>query len=171
MKKILKISLSALLVMLLAFSFAACGEDEKLDLGYKEFDVEAMENDLRNSVKYEAKLPEKSLGSSVLAVHFPTLPKNDKGEVYAQGDFWVGDDVATADLIMLIKGNNEKEGTELFEWAEAHKQSLIETYSDYDPEEVKKIENAVIRQNGKIVVFVITNDYKTAQGVVDKYWN
>ena len=173
MKNALKTAISLILVLCFVFSFAGCYEDytETESSDYIEFDVDKFEQELRHNVKYEAKFPEESLKSSVLGIHFPTLPKKESGEPIVKGDFWVGEDVATADLILLMKTDDEKDTDTIVKWAQDHKASLIETYSDYDAEEVKKIENAVIRKNGKFVVFVITDDYKTAQGIVDKHWS
>ena len=49
-------------------------------------------------------------------------------------------------------------------------ENLVKLYTEYKPEEVPKLEKAMILQNGNTVVFCAAADEKKARAVLDKYF-
>ena len=69
---------------------------------------------------------------------------------------------AFAQEVLVVKTNNPGAAVA---GANARKASQIEDYADYVPDEVPKLENAVILQSGEWVVFVVSNDAASARSI------
>ena len=49
-------------------------------------------------------------------------------------------------------------------------QKRDKTWQDYKPEEVSRVDKAVIKKSGKYVVFCIADDKDAVSAVIDKYF-
>ena len=54
------------------------------------------------------------------------------------------------------------------EQAQAHIQSQIDSYESYIPEEVSRLEDAVVRQDGSYVSVVVSADAAAAEKMLDE---
>ena len=50
------------------------------------------------------------------------------------------------------------------------KEDDYKTWQDYKPEEVSRVDKAVIKKSGKYVVFCIADDKDAVSAVIDKYF-
>ena len=92
----------------------------------------------------------------------------DKGiSQYSVGDAEIADAVtyfssgATAEEVVIFEGATA---------AEERKEDDYKTWQDYKPEEVSRVDKAVIKKSGKYVVFCIADDKDAVSAVIDKYF-
>jgi hypothetical protein len=58
----------------------------------------------------------------------------------------------------------------VMESVDKHLEQMTGQFKNYIPEEVAKIENAVVWQGGSHVLVCISNDYATAKAILDKIY-
>lgn len=150
MKKAVLVVLSFVMVL----CFVACGT--------KTVDIDAFKKDVTENVEFAVELNkiENSLFSTIYGIE---LPKN------AQCEVWCGS-AAAADQFAVFEVQNSSETAAVKKSVEELRDALAETYSSYATEQLDKINNAVIRTGDKYVIFIITDDYKNAATLADKYF-
>ena len=101
----------------------------------------------------------------------------DKGiSQYSVGDAEIADAVtyfssgATAEEVVIFEGATDADADKLLTAAEERKEDDYKTWQDYKPEEVSRVDKAVIKKSGKYVVFCITDDKDAVSAVIDKYF-
>ncbi|MBE6708679.1 MAG: DUF4358 domain-containing protein [Ruminococcaceae bacterium] len=144
-----------LAVFLMLAVFVGCENEEKKPVM---IDIEAVANELSSGVKFD-----------------DTLAKLDAEAVkylYGTGDdisavVYVGSG-ATAEEIAVFEAPDDKGGEEMLEIAEKHIADQIESYRNYVPSEVARLEKAVIAREGKYVLICVTNDTSAAREIINK---
>ncbi len=63
-------------------------------------------------------------------------------------------------------GTSEERCAKVQEALEHYKEGLIKDYETYGPEEVPKLENALIQQKGDSFLFLVANDMDAAKTVI-----
>lgn len=76
---------------------------------------------------------------------------------------------ATAEEIALFKANDESGAADIEAACNARVEAQKESYSNYVPEEVPKLEKAIVRRSGVYVVYVTANDSDEAGSILDGY--
>ncbi len=71
---------------------------------------------------------------------------------------------AVVDEFAIVKATNP-EGVESS--IRSHIDSQIQTYQSYAPDEVAKLNNAIVQVSGDYVIYVVSSDNTAAQSVVD----
>ena len=74
---------------------------------------------------------------------------------------------ATAEEVAIFKMETTDDAKEALEEAQAHIQSQIESYESYIPEEVSRLEDAIVRQDGCYVSVVVSGDSTAAEKLLD----
>ena len=74
---------------------------------------------------------------------------------------------ATAENFSVWKTANEQDAEELEDQLESFLQSWIDGYSDYKPEEVPKLESAVLTQEDHYVILCVSADNEAAETYID----
>lgn len=74
---------------------------------------------------------------------------------------------ATAEEVAIFKMETTDDAKEALEEAQAHIQSQIESYESYIPEEVSRLEDAIVRQDGYYVSVVVSGDSAAAEKLLD----
>ena len=74
---------------------------------------------------------------------------------------------ATAEEVAIFKMETTDDAKEALEEAQAHIQSQIESYESYIPEEVSRLEDAIVRQDGCYVCVVVSGDSAAAEKLLD----
>lgn len=74
---------------------------------------------------------------------------------------------ATAEEVAIFKMETTDDAKEALEEAQAHIQSQIESYESYIPEEVSRLEDAIVRQDGCYVSVVVSGDSAAAEKLLD----
>lgn len=82
-------------------------------------------------------------------------------------DMYIGSG-ATVDEVSVWEAKDEQSAQQI----EAALQERLDTaaadYADYKPEEVPKLEKAVLERSGKYVVLCVTADADTARGIIEE---
>lgn len=150
----MKKAVLAVVSLIMAFSLVACGS--------KTVDINAFRDDVLKNVEFAVELNEidTQLFSTIYGVE---LPADAKAQV------WCGS-AAAADQFAIFTVENSSEIQAVKKSVEEMRDNLAATYSTYATEQLDRINNAVIRTNDKYVVFIITEDYKNAGTLADKYF-
>lgn len=149
MKKPLIIVLS----LMMCLSFFGCGK--------KEVDTDALAKSLVADIKYDDVLFE--LDSDMVKTLFE-LPDGVTGAAYAGSG-------ATAEEVAVFIASDEKSAEALETSLKARLESRAESYASYMPDEVFKIENAVISREGKYVAMCVSNDSDGAAKIISNFFD
>lgn len=141
-----------LLVIATVLPLAACGKKKETN-----YDGEALLQSLLTQVKFDDTL--ESVGDRAL-LYFGELPEGTTAKLYMGSGYF-------ADEVVLFTLPSEKDQATAMEAARAHLAELEDQFSKYIPEEVSKIQKAVIWQGGKYLILVITNDHANAKLILD----
>lgn len=76
---------------------------------------------------------------------------------------------ATAEELLIFRFNSEDEAMDARQTLVNYRQKRIESYSDYVPSEVPRLEKTRIVRNGKYLFFVVATDSNLLESIVDKY--
>lgn len=88
----------------------------------------------------------------------------------ADGAAYIGSG-ATAESMAVFEAADTDAAGSIAEALRSFTDSWIDGYSDYMPEEVPKLENAVLEQSGNYVVFCVAPDHDTAETAVHELLN
>lgn len=147
-------TVALLLVLVSVFGLAACGKKEEEK---KTLDPQAAFQALLTQLEYDTEL--KDVGDSG-AMYFPDLPEGATVKMYAGSGYY-------ADKVALITVAQESDVDAAMNSVKTHVQQLRSQFQSYIPEEVPKIDNAVIWQQGTSIILCISPDYQKAQSVID----
>ena len=74
---------------------------------------------------------------------------------------------ASADEVAVFKVKDKENVEDMLEVVRERKQELYDSFVDYVPEEINKIENAVIGSSGNYVYFIVCADKAAAKTAVE----
>lgn len=154
MKKVFTLILAA---GLLVTALAACGTKTQT----KTLDLAAMAADLKENGGFSDIIsPVKSdVAASLYGVDASTIAET---QLYCSTR-------ATTEEIGLFKCTDEKNAAALYEAAKKRVETQRTTYSSYAPDEIPKLDDAIVKQDGTYVIYIVTADNAKAQAVLDKY--
>ena len=150
MKNFVKI-VSLLLVLCMVLPLAACGEKEK------EYDAPALVQSILSQVKFDDELA--AVGDAA-ALYFADLPEGAKVELYLGSGYF-------ADEVALITLANAKDMDKAKKSVDAHLAQVHTQFSQYIPEELDKIGDAVVWQNGKYIIVCITDAHMDVKTILN----
>ncbi|MBQ8598512.1 MAG: DUF4358 domain-containing protein [Oscillospiraceae bacterium] len=153
MKKMLKI-LALSLCLLLALS--ACGSSS-----YISFDD--VYNDLTTEISFGANMAEMS---EIAAENFYFIYDTDILEDYV---IYMDESNATPNEIALFRLAKESDRTTVETIVQNRIKDLKIGFEDYNPDEMYKLENAVVKSSGKYVMMVICSDNSKAAEILNGY--
>lgn len=120
------------------------------------FDADAALKSLLNDVSYAGQLTDVSDNAQF---YFSDLPDGTQVQMYAmQG--------TSADQVILFEAGQEQDTAAIEGAVDTYLDSLKEQANNYTPEEIPKIEDAIIYKNGTYVIVCITEDADTAKGLL-----
>ena len=140
MKKIVAALLAA--VMLLAL--AACGGGEA-----KTVDVQKLADDLKNGVPFSMEMIADAVEGTTIAGYI------------ADGN--------AADMIVVGQCTSEEDAKTLYANVQTYVDDLKREANLYQPEEEARIDGALLRQTGTVVVLCISDDTAAATAIVEGY--
>lgn len=150
-KKIVAVAVAVVSMM----ACVGCGAKEV------SFDVKALAADLNSGIEYDDELMELDAD---MASNFVDL-----GAVgMAESVFYEGSG-GTAEEIIVVKCNSEEETKKAVEAFRLRVAEQKEIFKDYAPDEMPKLENAVISSNGLYAVLSVSKDAKKASVIIDGY--
>lgn len=141
--------LVVLLIFILAIALTGCVETPK------EIEPAAVLNDLLEEVEFSAELTEVG---EYAALYFSGLPEDAQIRLFSGTGYY-------ADEVALITVSGEEDRSTAMKSVEKHIEELRFQYVNYLPEEVEKIDHAVVYQNADHVFLCITLDYVTAEQI------
>ena len=103
-----------------------------------------------------------------------TLDKEGACRVYGVDETLVDDCAAlrgsgaTAENFSVWRAVDQDSAEKLEDQLDSFLDSWIEGYSDYKPEEVPKLESAVLEQEGRYVILCVSADNETAEPLIDR---
>ena len=123
----------------------------------KDVDIEALAQEIVQTVAFDDTLEE--IDDSMI----PMLYDIDG---YTDAVLYKGSG-ATAEEVALFKMESSDDAKTACEEAKAHIQSQIEAYESYMPDEVTRLEDAVVRQDGNYVSIVVSADPEAAEKLLE----
>ncbi|MGN0664812.1 MAG: DUF4358 domain-containing protein [Negativibacillus sp.] len=153
MKKIVKI-LALSLCLLLALS--ACGKSSYISFD----DVYA---DLIENIDFGSNMAEMS---EIAAENFYFIYDTDILEDYV---IYMDESNSTPNEIALFRLAKESDRTTVETIVKNRINDLKIGFEDYNPDEMYKLENAVVKAKGKYVMMVISSDNSKASDILNKY--
>jgi hypothetical protein len=139
--------LAALLLLLLA---GCAAHPQKID-------VQSLADDLMNNAKFDEK-PEE-LERSVISKHYG-LDDSVEARAFTAS--------STADEVCVVKAGSEKDAKAVYKLLQAHLDDLKESYANYQPAEVTRLDRAALRREGSCVVLLVSAD-EHPEEILDKY--
>lgn len=151
MKRVFHRILSIFMVLLLTAAATGCGKQTP------DINAEEILASLLSQVRYDTEL--KPMGETG-ALYFPDLPEGSTVSLYTGSGYY-------ADEVALLTLPSADTGTNAMKAVDNHIEELRRQFASYIPAEVAKIDRAVTRQNGKYIFVCITNDYSSANLILD----
>lgn len=153
MKKLLKTLSASLLCLVLMFSFAGCsGESEK------DIDLDKLSQELLTEVEFKDKLAQidEAMIAKVYGIDYA-----EKAIVYVSSG-------ATAEEIALFKLKNSEDAQKAYDAVNKRLDYQKKSFELYIPEEMIKLDDAVIQLCGDYVIFCVS-DGDTAKTIIEEY--
>lgn len=141
--------IASLLILVTLMTMTACGKKEK------QVDGNALMQVILEQVQFDT--PIADVGESA-SYYFSDLPSGASVKMYTGSGYF-------ADRVALITLADAKDADQAKKSVDTHVEQLHHQFLNYIPEELGKIENAVIWQQGEYILLCVTNDHATAREI------
>lgn len=138
------------------FGLVACDKTETAPTT-EAFDAESAFSRLLSEVKYAETLADTS---SAAEFTFSDLPKDSEVKMYSC------ESGSHPDELILLKAAADSDVSALEQAARTHLSELVSQLKDYNPQEVPRVENAVVVTKGLYVFVCVTDDTETAKAIL-----
>lgn len=156
MKKILWKSVTLFLVLSLILPLAACGKPQEEVKETTPVNAGDLVDTLLQCVQFDTQLTD--VGDSA-ALFFQNMPDYALVTMYSGSGYY-------ADELTWITLAQASDAQQALSSVETHIAQVREQFLSYIPEEVDKIDNAVIWNQGVHIILCITNDYDNAAAII-----
>ena len=147
---------SVLMVMFAAGSVILAGCGKKAD-----FDVDTLANDLNTKIAYADTLSPMDLDMAGMFLNLSDVNVT-KAAVYEGSG-------GTAEEIIVLECATEDDAKKAEEVLKTRVAEQIESFTDYVPEELTKLNAAVIKVSGKYAVLSVSDSPDEARKIIDQY--
>lgn len=147
--------LSAVLATLLILTLCACGSS-----GAKDVDAQALADALKSGVAFEDTMSVVSIDE--LAFSLSGMPENYIAAGYRA-------DGTTSEEIIVVQCGNKDDAAMVKAALETHLAELRDQASKYQPEEVTRLDGAILTVSGNGAVLCVTADTDTANSIIKEY--
>lgn len=145
-----------MMCLVLLFVSAACSSNEEV----KDVNLTEVMDEIRGAIEF----PEMAeVKVSDLAMYGYDLTADDIAEM----QFILAGSGFTADEVVLIKLNDESKAESVVEMAKTRRDGIAETAQNYTPDEMDKLDTAVIGSKGPYVYYAATNDNTKAKEILE----
>ena len=151
MKKLLAIAVSVMFVV----SLAACGGSKK------DFDVNALGNDLSTKITYQDSLGQMDLDMASMFLNLSDV-NVVKASIYEGSG-------GTAEEIVVLECASDADAQKAEQVLKDRVSEQIESLTDYVPEELTTLNAAVIKVSGKYAVLSVSDTPDEARKLIDQY--
>lgn len=147
-----KVFRAVIVVCMMAGLLAGCGDQKK------ELDTAALAESLLNDISYQDTLTE--LSSEDIS-YYITMEDGVEGIMYMSSG-------ATAEEFAVFTAPDEEVAKGMLTNAQDFLEAQKQSFEDYIPEEAKRIEDAVVVQQGKYTIFSVSGESEQAQKLIDQ---
>lgn len=147
-----KISVMAMLAAVVILA-AACGKTAD-----KQIDAKGLAASLAQEVSYKDTLEE--LTAEQISIYFE-VEEGVTATVYMGSG-------STAEEVAVFEAKDEETAKRQLASVETYLEEQAESFRDYIPEEVKRIDDAVVKQQGNYVVLCVSDDSAKAEEIIEK---
>lgn len=151
MKKAILVLVSVVMVMTLA----ACGGSKG------DFDVDALGNDLSTKITYKDSLGKMDLDTASMFLNLSDISVV-KAAIYEGSG-------GTAEEIVVLECVSDADASKAEQVLKDRVSEQIESFADYVPEELTKLNAAVIKVSGKYAVLSVSDTPDEARKLIDQY--
>lgn len=145
-----------IIVLLLALTFSSCGSKTARDADFESLSRELLASEAFTDILNPV--------SADIAAELYGIDPGDIAEVRLFCSTG-----ATAEEIALFRASGSDAAGRILTAVNARIQAQIGSYSDYVPEELPKLENAIIEQLENIIILVVPAEEKDAKAIINKY--
>lgn len=151
-----KLILSVLLTVGVTCTFlAGCGSKEA------NFDVKALGADLNSKITYQDTLSELDLDMASMFLNLSDVNVTSSSIYEGSG--------ATAEEIVVLECATAEDAAKAKEVLQTRVSEQIESFTDYVPAELTKLNSAVIKVNGKYAVLSVCDTPEEASKIISEY--
>ena len=147
--------LTAVVAVLLLMTLVACG-----DSAAKDVDVQKLADALKDGVAFEDTLS--VVSNDELAFSLSGMPENYIAVAYRA-------DSTTSEEIIAVSCGNKADAAMVKTALETHLAEVKDQASKYQPEEVARLDGAILTVGGNCVVLCVTADTDTANAIIKEY--
>lgn len=151
----MKKKIAAMMFLIMLGTLAGCSKEKKED---RVIDVHTMAQRLLNDITYEDQLT-KVEGNMFQMIYGISQEDIEEYEAYVSTG-------ATAEEIAVIKAKDEATAESMEEKLTERVEAQKNSFANYIPKEVEKLEEAVVYQEGVYVVLSISNDDEKAEEII-----
>ena len=151
----MKKKIAAIMFLIMLGTLAGCSKEKKED---RVIDVHTMAQSLLNDITYEDQLT-KVEGNMFQMIYGISQEDIEEYEAYVSTG-------ATAEEIAVIKAKDEATAESMEEKLTERVEAQKNSFANYIPKEVEKLEEAVVYQEGVYVVLSISNDDEKAEKII-----
>lgn len=151
----MKKKIAAIMFLIMLGTLAGCSKEKKED---RVIDVHTMAQSLLNDITYEDQLT-KVEGNMFQMIYGISQEDIEEYEAYVSTG-------ATAEEIAVIKAKDEATAESMEEKLTERVEAQKNSFANYIPKEVEKLEEAVVYQEGVYVILSISNDDEKAEEII-----
>lgn len=153
MRKLLSMvcALSCVMVML-----TGCGGTKEVSA-----DVNALAGDLASKITYQEELAQMDLDTASMFINL--------SDVSITNSVFYENSGATVEEIIVLECASDADAAKALEAFKTRVSEQRESFENYVPEELKKLDKAVLATSGKYAVLSISDDPDTAKSVISEY--
>lgn len=144
------------LVVIMALSIAGCGK-KSVDI-----DTQGLADSLKSGVTYKDDLSPIDFDTAQMIYNFGDAEITEAAFYESTG--------ATAEEIVVIKCAGEADAGKVEEALKARVDEQKESFTDYVPAELEKLNAAVIYKSGNCAVLSVSDEPDKARGIIDSYF-
>ncbi len=122
-------------------------------------DINSVSKSLVENIEFKDSL---ELLDSEIVKMFYEIPDNTEYVLYMGSG-------ATAEELAIFKLADEQKVEEIIKNIKAHIENQILQFEDYNNEEIKKLENYILKVKDNYVVLCVTDDIENAKSQIDNY--
>lgn len=154
----MKIKIASILaVLFVLFSLASCEEEKEVVI-----DAEKLSGEI--SALYENGEIELVNIDNAEAFDIQYGLKGLYSFFYAEGSIAI-----TSDEIVILEGTDADNAKKAYDTLEAYRKSRIKLFRSYAPEQVPKLEEALLERAGRYIIFVVAEDTSEAEKIWREY--
>jgi len=151
----IKVKSIVLVICCLCVMLAGCGKENIT------IDVAGLADELKNTIPFSDSLEEMS------EVAFQLKYDIDEADIVSK-KIYVGSG-ATAEEIAVFEAKDEEAAARILSAVDLHVEEQIHEYTNYNPDELKKLNDSVKMQKGKYVILCVSDHSETARACINKY--